>query len=170
MAGTVEDKQAIIETVYKYAQGLDTRDWKLYRSIFTDRVFLDFSSYHGQQGEWLSADEWVARLQPLFSGLAATQHSMTNPLVDFGAEGAECRMYMQAEHIHDPADSTSWYTIGGYYTDRLVKDGDGWRITSVKLTLFWRRGDPECMVRAAEQGMLTAGEEKWQSWSRPVDA
>lgn len=165
-----DDKLAVIETVYKYALGLDTRDWSLYRSIFTDEVFVDFSSYHGQPGEWISADEWVARLQPLFSGLAATQHSMTNPLVTFDNEGAECRMYMQAEHIHDANDRNSWYTIGGYYTDRLVRDGNGWRIASVKLTIIWRRGDPECMVRAAEQGMMTATESKWQTWSRPVDA
>lgn len=160
---------AVIETLYKYAQGLDTRDWQLYRSIFTDQIFVDFSSYHGQPGERISADEWVARLQPLFSGLAVTQHSMTNPLVTFDAQGAECRMYMQAEHIHDPADRDSWYTIGGYYTDRLVREGGAWRIASVKLTIFWRRGDPQCMVRAAQQGMGTASEGKWQAWSRPVD-
>jgi hypothetical protein len=28
----------------------------------------------------MSADEWVAGLVSLFTGLAATQHSMTNPL------------------------------------------------------------------------------------------
>jgi len=170
MFGTAEDKQAVLETVYKYALGLDTRDWVLYRSIFLDEILVDFSSYHGQPGETISADEWVARLQPLFTGLAATQHTMSNPLVSFDQGGAECRMYMQAEHIHDPADRNSWYSIGGYYTDRLVRDADRWRIASVKLTIFWRRGDPECMVKAAEQGMATAGESMWQSWSRPVDA
>jgi len=169
MAGTAADKQAIIETVYRYALGLDTRDWELYRSLFTERIFVDFSSYSGQPGERVGADEWVARLQPLFSGLAATQHSMTNPLVSFDDRGAECRMYMQAEHIHDPGDPDSWYTIGGFYTDHLVRPGERWLIDSVTLSIFWRRGDPGCMVRAAETGMATAGEAKWRSWSRPVD-
>jgi len=170
MSSIADDKSNVIETVYMYAQGIDTRDWGLYRSIFTDEIFVDFSSYHGQPGEKITADEWVARLQPLFSGLAATQHSMTNPIVTFDPKGAECRMYMQAEHVHNLRDPDSWYTIGGFYTDHLVRKGGRWLIDSVTLTIFWRRGDPECMVRAAAQGMAAATEGKWESWSRPVDA
>lgn len=163
-----EDKIAIAEKIYKYAQGIDTRDWVLYRSIFTDEIHADFSSYNGQPGEDLSADEWVARLQPLFSGLAATQHSMTNPIVTFDEEGAECRMYMQAEHFLDPNDTDTCYAIGGYYTNRFVRHGSDWLINKVRLTILWRKGDAGLMIKAAERGMSKAKEAKWDSWSRPV--
>lgn len=71
------DKLAVTETVYCYATGVDRRDWALYRSLFTDTVAIDFSSFDPSllPGE-LSADDWVAGLVQLFSGLCATQHSM----------------------------------------------------------------------------------------------
>lgn len=46
---TLEDliaRAEISDCVHKYATGLDRRDWKLIRSIFTDEVHLDFSSWH----------------------------------------------------------------------------------------------------------------------------
>ncbi len=34
-------------------------------------------------------------------------------------------MYVQAHHVHRADDPASWYTIGGYYDDRLVRSADG---------------------------------------------
>ncbi len=168
MPSIAEERIAILETAYRYAQGLDTKDWSLYRSIFTDEIGVDFSDYNGQPGEHISADEWVARLQPLFAGLDATQHSMTNPMVTFDDSGATCRMYMQAEHFLDANDGETGYAIGGYYTFRFIQKAARWYIERVKLTLFWRRGNPDIMVKAAEKGMATATENKWARWSKPV--
>ena len=150
---SADDKWQIVETVYRYAVGIDTRDFALYRSIFADELAIDFSSYSGQPAAMMTGDDWVARVKPLFLGLNATQHSMTNPIVELTATGASCRMYMQAHHVYDPADPTSWYTIGGYYDDTLVRRGDGWAITGVTLTVLWRMGDPGIMPVAAAAGM-----------------
>ena len=65
------------ETVYRYTTGVDRRDWALYRSLFTDTVTIDFSSLDPNLSpRVMSADNWVQPLVPLFTGLAATQHSM----------------------------------------------------------------------------------------------
>ena len=152
MHSSLEDRVAVLETVYKYALGIDTRDWGLYRYIFTDEIEVDFSSYNGRQGGRLKGEDWVEMLKPLFSGLAATQHIMTNPIVTFDDEGATCRIYMQAEHFLDAHDGSTSYAIGGYYTDRLVIQDNRWLISSVTLTVLWRRGDPEIMVKAFKKG------------------
>ncbi len=157
---SADDKWNVVETVYRYALGIDTRDFAMYRSIFADEVAIDFSSYSGQPGAPMTGDEWVARVKPLFLGLAATQHSMTNPIVELsgGDDTATCRMYMQAHHVYDAAVPASWFTIGGYYDDTLVRRGDGWAITGVTLTVLWRRGDPAIMAAAAAAGTrLLAG-------------
>jgi 3-phenylpropionate/cinnamic acid dioxygenase small subunit len=144
-----DDFRQICDLKYRYAQGVDTRDWPLYRSIFADTVEIDFSSYNGRPPAGsIPADQWVAGVQPLFMGLAATQHSMTNPRVSIDGDEAEVRMYMQAEHIFDPDDPTSWFAIGGYYHDRARRAGDGWELTAVTLNVFWRRGRPEIMQEA----------------------
>ena len=147
MNSNLEDRVAVLETVYKYAQGLDTRDWLLYRSIFTDEIDVDFSGYNGVPGERMSADRWIAQIKPLFTGISATQHIMTNPIVEFSEKGAVCRMYIQAEHF---LASGEGFAIGGYYTDRLVRQKGQWRISAIKLTVFWRRGNADIMNKAIE--------------------
>lgn len=152
MSASTSDQDLIARKVYEYAYGIDTRDWPLYRSIFDERIDVDFSSYNGRNPSTMTADDWVAGVRPLFSGLDATQHSMSNPLVDIDGDGtARCRMYMQAAHF-----LTDWpqpeFTIGGYYDDRLHRTPDGWKITAVTLTVWWRRGDETLMAEAARRG------------------
>jgi len=153
-----DDKIMIAETIYLYATGIDTKDFNLYRSIFADQVEIDFSSYEGSsvpEPDFLTGDQWVNRVKPLFTGLAATQHSMSNPIVTLDGDSASCRMYMQAHHVFEPERKDSWFTIGGYYDDTLVRDGEsptGWKLTGVKLTVLWRKGNDSIMPIARSAG------------------
>ena len=151
MAAT--DHQQVCETVYTYAYGIDTRDWDRYRSIFAPQVAIDFTSYNPTRpSATMTADAWVASVRPLFTGLAATQHTMTNPLVQLDGNRAVCTMYMQAAHALDHGNDDAWFTIGGYYRDTLLRTVDGWRIDGVTLTVLWRRGDESIMAAAAQRG------------------
>lgn len=148
---TTSDHEAITRKLYEYAYGIDTRDWDLYRSIFADTITADFSSYNGDPAATLPADDWVSGLKPLFTGLDATQHSMSNPLVDIDGDSARCRTYMQAAHFLEDWPAPE-FTIGGYYDDRLVRTSAGWRISAFTLTVWWRRGDDALMAEAAQRG------------------
>ena len=153
-----DDKLMIAETIYLYAIGIDTKDFDLYGSIFADQVNIDFSSYEGSsvpETTVLTRDQWVSRVRPLFTGLAATQHSMTNPVVTIDGDTASCRMYMQAHHVFEPEKEDSWFTIGGYYDDTLIRDAkspSGWNLTGVKLTVLWRKGQESIMQLARSEG------------------
>ena len=54
------DVDHITRTLYDFALGIDSRDDELFRSVFTDHVELDYSSYHGGAATTMPADEWVA--------------------------------------------------------------------------------------------------------------
>ena len=173
----VSDHQIVCETVYQYAYGIDTRDWVLYESIFAPEVAIDFCSYNGRPASTMAAADWVASVRPLFMGLAATQHSMSNPLVRFEPAGggepvgggeteggpeaigdrAVCTMYIQAAHALDHGNDDRWFSIGGYYRDTLVRTAAGWRIDGVTLTVLWRRGDESIMADAVRRGRSHAG-------------
>ena len=38
------DEVAIAALLYRYARAVDTKDWELYRSVFTDDAYIDYSS------------------------------------------------------------------------------------------------------------------------------
>jgi len=147
----------ITRRVYEYAYGIDTRDWELYRSIFTEDIRVDFESYNGNPPSVMRADDWVSNVQVLFTGLHATQHSMSNPLVDIDGDNARCRMYMQAEHFFITDQGDNDYVLGGYYDDQLANTDTGWRIEAVTLNVLWHRGNRHIMELAVARGAQQLG-------------
>lgn len=147
-----DDYNAIVRRRYEYAQGIDTRDWELLRSIFTDEIEMDFSSYSGQPGAVMLADDWVNGVKVLFTGLDSTQHVMTNPIVDVEGNRGRLRMYMKAEHFLANDSGSDDFALGGYYEDRLINTGGDWKIEAVVLTVLWNRGNRDIMALAREIG------------------
>jgi SnoaL-like domain len=151
LAQQLLDRIEVTEAVYRYAQGIDSRDWLMYRSIFGVEVFIDFSSFNGQPATKIPSDDWVARVRPLFMGLDATQHTMTNPIVQIDGDDATCTMYMRADHVLTRDSGEVWFSIGGYYVDTLRRTQDTWLITGVTLNVRWSKGDPSIMTEARKR-------------------
>jgi hypothetical protein len=151
------DFNAITRKVYEYAYGIDTRDWVLYRSIFTDSIRMTFTSYNGNPPADMQADDWVAGVKVLFTGLNATQHSMSNPLVEVNGDRARCLMYMQAAHFFFTDQGDNEYSLGGYYDDELVRTDAGWKISAVTLNVLWHSGNRHIMELATQAGAAKLG-------------
>jgi 3-phenylpropionate/cinnamic acid dioxygenase small subunit len=157
------DRSEIERVIYDYATGLDTKDWALWRSIFTDEVHVKFrpaaeAEFTGLGQEWMSftVDEWVEGRRVLFAGLATTQHQMSNPRITVVGDGATCVMYMQAIHFM-PGEPGIEYTLGGYYVDDLVRTPAGWKLSRVNLNVTWERGDATMLERGRELGHQLLG-------------
>jgi SnoaL-like domain len=153
----------VAQTVYAFAYGIDQRDWENYREVFVPsptEIVFDYESYHGRPASAMTVDTWLGAVTPLFTGLDATQHSMSNPIVEIDPSGsaAQCRVYMQAAHFlwRDDLEARTGsadpeFTIGGFYDDHLVLDDTGrWRADAVTLTVWWRRGNEAIMSLARE--------------------
>lgn len=135
------DRADIIDTQHRYAMGIDRRDWALYRSVFADRVRLDFTQWHGGEPLELEADEWVARVAARQTGFDATQHQMSNHLVKISGDEAECTTYVIARHCIRSDGKDEIQAIGGYYVNRLTRTDEGWKITNCTLNVLWTQGD-----------------------------
>jgi hypothetical protein len=48
---------------------------------------------------------------------------------------------MQAQHYLPNDQGDNVYTLGGYYTNRLVRTPRGWRIWACRLTVTWATGN-----------------------------
>ena len=140
-----DDFNEITRRRYEYAQGIDTKDFKLLRSVFTDEITVNFFDYNGLPAVTITADKWVKQVRALMTQLDSTQHVMTNPIVDLDGNLASCRMYMKAEHFLQNSQGSHRYTIGGYYIDQLIRVNGRWTIKAVTLKLFWQNGNRNIM-------------------------
>ena len=130
-------KQAITELHYQYAQGIDKKDWKIFQSIFHDKVFADYSKWGMGAPSEMSNEEYTQLVQFLFAkeGLV-TQHYMTNSIIDVDGETAQGDTYVFARHKlgKEIMSLNAFYTCTYLYTD------NGWKISSIEMTPRWDEG------------------------------
>ena len=133
---TEMDRFKIIETMNKYAIGIDTKDYLLFRSIFLDdvKVKVIFDPNWREEGEvsFNSKEDWVAYVKESIDRYRATQHMLGNPMISFDGEIAVVRTDLQATHyyIDNPEVKT---VLWGFYETHMVKD-QNWKIIKHILT------------------------------------
>lgn len=137
------DRAEINDVQLRYAIGVDSRDWELFRTCFTDEIEGDYSSVFGTPPARLSADEFVALIAPVMNALTATQHMITNVAITFeDSDHATVVAYVRAIHHNAAAEGGTEQTVYGFYTNAFVRTVDGWRISKVKLTSRVQTGNP----------------------------
>ena len=135
------DRAEISDVVLRYATALDSRDWGRYESIFTDPLTVDFSSWSGEPEATLPVDEWVALVRSTLSGFDATHHLSSNHVISLSGDTANCVSYMVARHYLIEDGEPLMHSIGGHYSNGLVREADGWKIRHCALTVTWEMGD-----------------------------
>ena len=134
----VLDKIEIQELLYRYARAADSKDWDLYRSVFTPDASLDYSSAGAAVG---SRDEVAAWLEQGLSVVPMTQHYVTNIEIDLDGDRAEVRaMFYNPMQLPGMAEMS---TCGGYYHHELVRTSDGWRSRRLREENVWFTNAPD---------------------------
>jgi hypothetical protein len=129
------DRTQIGETIHRYPVSIDSRDWKLFRPIFTDEIDV----YLGLPTSKLTlrtvnADKFTEQVRGIITRFDVTQHFLTDYHIDINGNEAVCMSYMQARHFK--AGQPTW-DLGGYYTYHLIRTGEGWKIPRYTLTATW---------------------------------
>lgn len=140
------DRQAIVDTVVRYAWALDRKDWDLARACFADEVEADYGDLRGRPPERITAEEFVRLRREALASLA-THHLSANHLVSIEGDRATC---VSAFLIHRlapapdeaPSEVPRTFDSLGHYVHGLVRGPGGWRIARVTQTVAWNRGDP----------------------------
>lgn len=146
----LKDRADIEQTILHYATAADFRDWTLLRSILADRLEVDFSSSGGPAME-LRGEDYILQVKSLIPGFHVTQHKLSNFNIKVNGTLAETMVYMEAEHFFHGDKERFDRTVGGYYTHKLEKQHGLWKITSLKLTETWSRGDMRAFALAMER-------------------
>ncbi|VEG57009.1 bile acid 7-alpha dehydratase [Mycolicibacterium aurum] len=123
-----EDRQDIGDLLVRYATGIDSRDWSLFRSVFTDDCELDY----GEIGRWSGVDAVVEFMVAAHDKAGHTLHRITNHTAAIDGDTATARAYVDALIMSQ--DNTSGVSAAGFYDDELVRTGTGWRIKRRRFT------------------------------------
>jgi ketosteroid isomerase-like protein len=143
------DRLDVIDTCTRMAWHADQREWDLLRTVFADRVLLDYTSLNGGEPVTLTPDEIVGAWSQTLGGFDATQHLITNHLVTVDGDTAVCTAAFQATHrLANPFGSPLW-KLGGTYRFELTRTAGGWRIAGLVMTATWGEGNKDLFALAA---------------------
>ena len=102
---TLSDRALISDQLYRYAKGLDTRNWDLVASVLTDPFHLHAEMLHIDCT--LSPQEYIEMAPGNFlPGFDATAHLNTNQLITIDGDQAHIETRMYACHYINPQDNT----------------------------------------------------------------
>jgi len=134
----VADKLEIQELLARYARAVDTKDWALYRSVFTPDATIDYTSAGAVAG---TRDEVAAWLEDGFAHIPMTQHFISNVEVDLDGDQARVRA-MFYNPMQLPGMSDLSY-CGGNYGHDLIRTADGWKSRRLVEENLWFVGRPD---------------------------
>ena len=118
---TLGDRLEINDLLTRYAHSVDSKDWALYRTVFTDDAFIDYESAGGITGDREAVADW---LEKTMAGFPMTQHLISNIDVKIDGDRATVRA-MFYNPMGMPSGKTFW--CGGFYNHSLVRTADGWK-------------------------------------------
>jgi 3-phenylpropionate/cinnamic acid dioxygenase small subunit len=123
-----EDRQDISDVLVRYATGIDSRDWPLFRTVFTDDCELDY----GEIGRWQGVDEVTDFMDKTHAMAGHTLHRLSNQVITVDGDEASARTYVDAVIMF--GDNQAGVNAWGFYDDGIVRTSDGWRIARRRFT------------------------------------
>ena len=130
------DRDAVIETVTRYATALDARDFGLLGAVFTEDVVCEFDA-----GAVEGRSALLEMLRSMLGGSGPSQHLLGNHVVEVTGDTARCVSQVRAFSAGVGDASGRTYELFGEYRDELVRTRDGWRIARRRMHVRHEMGD-----------------------------
>jgi hypothetical protein len=135
------DQQEIEQLMYRYATGIDTADYDLVTSVFTEDGEIDYVSIGGPRGRWNNElRDWS---EVSLAAFPVRKHYLSNVVVTYTGDrtSATSVTYWRSPMGFQRADgSIHLFEPGGRYLDDLVRTDDGWRIARRVTAQDWMQG------------------------------
>lgn len=122
----LSDRLEINDLLTRYAQALETKEWALLATCFTEDAAVDYSASGGVKGTLQEATDFLSQTIPLFS---STFFKITNAQVTIDGDDATGRTHFQTTMVLGERGAASYLVAAGYYLDRFRRTDAGWRIT-----------------------------------------
>jgi hypothetical protein len=140
------DREDIVALINLYGFAMDTQRWDLFDRIFTEDVDADY----GPTSHWTERARFKADFGSFHELFDATQHVMTNHLVEVAGDTAHAHTYGAWRLIRHAAGDPPVWDGTGYYDDRLVRTAAGWRIDRRVCRVVYWTGNPRVQTPMEE--------------------
>ncbi len=141
------DRLAVVEALYRFAAGIDRRDWDQLASALAENVVSDFGPASAKAGFDYPVIEGRDTLIAALSGSLGqldTTHSVSNALVTIDGDTARMDALVEAQHV-PVNDPSRHYLMKNRYDVELSRQGELWVITRNTVDNVWRSGDVTVM-------------------------
>ena len=147
------DRLEIQDVLYRYARGVDRRDWDLVRSTYHPDAYDDHGTYKG------GIDGFIGSLIKRHATIESSLHMLSNCIIEFHAEdhalvetyfstyqrlspaaGDARRVYLRGAPIG--ADEAVEGTVHGRYIDHFARRNGEWRIARRTVVFEVYKGAP----------------------------
>ena len=167
----IEDRLEIQQALYRYARGVDRRDWDLVRSTYHPDGYDDHGNYKG------GIDGFIESLKKRHATVEQSMHVLANCLIDFAgpdralvetyfstyqrvapSAGEARKIYLRGQPIRD--DEAVEGTVYGRYVDVFERRAGEWRVLKRTVVFEVYKGSPapagggmpETWTRASRDG------------------
>jgi ketosteroid isomerase-like protein len=131
-AQRIGDELEIAALLNRYARAVDSKDWDLYRSVFTDDAHIDYSSAGAAAGSRDEVADWLAQG---FATIPMSMHYISN--IESRVDGDTAQVRAMFYNPMQLPGMTELSYCGGYYHHELVRTADGWRSRSLREENVW---------------------------------
>lgn len=131
------DRMEIMDTLIRYATSVDTRDWDLFLTCYTDEMIADMVSVGFDEPLTIQAKDFLQIIRQAVHPYDSTQHLLSNFVIHADKDGATCVCCLQATHFREDDTGAHALVIGGYYSNHLIRTPAGWRIDKYRVVKTW---------------------------------
>jgi hypothetical protein len=132
---------AMHDLVMTYAEAIDTKDWQLFRTCFTDDCAM---SYGEPWGLIEGLDSLTDFVDYFHEPLDNSRHGTGNFRIDtIDADTATGRCSVDALLVQAGSDGGDTLRVVGAYIDRFAKGSDGWRFAHRVFTPIHSEGNTQ---------------------------
>jgi uncharacterized protein (TIGR02246 family) len=142
--------RAIEQLKYRYVRCLDLKDWAGFAATLTE----DVAAGYGPKLRFTGRDQVVEFMQNSLGGAIITVHHVHHPEIEVSGDSATGTWYLQDTVLI--TEQRMMLRGAAFYTDRYVRDTDGWRIAETGYTRSY-----ESVEQLSESWRLTAN--RWSA-------
>jgi hypothetical protein len=123
MLKSLQDEREVNALIHRYATGIDTKDFKMFRSCWADKIDCDYTN--GQQ--WSTGDAITRFMERFHEDMPYTLHRMMNiVLTDDGVDQIKGRTYVHGLLMGQAG--VMLLDTSGYYDDVFRRINGEWKI------------------------------------------